>query len=241
MYFKQIDGIHKMKIFQKKQISTSIEGTNYRFKVPDNMALNMLVNLVRKEKPVILSDYIPVMRLTESFSRHSNVGQPLFIRTINEDEKPYHRYRALVIMEAIFRLKEKSENIAKTVDEYKEGMRFFDPNMPDPSKLTTEETKAFQDTSLAYFHKDTLNWLLTLDIIKILQDYTMFFIAEINPSIKDTINNLHAVPSDVFLEEIIKKIADEKGMKLTQNLTSDMAKLSGYIFVFGKIGCIWKY
>lgn len=210
----------------------------------------LMKNLTRKEKPIVLDEVIYIMSLIESASRHSNAGLP-FVHP-RENEAKNHRLKSLIMYEALLRTgttangkPAETQELRKTMDELHQSAHELDKDVPDVSKMPTEELMKHQDTSLSYYHKKTVPMLLNLNIIKIVEDYACIFIAEINPSFDEFYNQLKSKSSHVSLEEAIVRVYIEKfgknPKKSDRKIFLSMTGLCAFIDRFGKNGCIWKY
>jgi len=202
---------------------------------------------VPKGKPIIQFGFIPVMPLMESMRRHADAGisfadESLTLSQMEEQERKIHCLKSFIAMEMIYRAGEKhiTPEERSRIDNYQKIICELIKENIDVSKMSKEELSLNQDTCLSYFHKKSTEMLLKIGIIEIVGDYTLFFIAEINPSLGDIFKRVITTSLDVSLEDIIVNIALKQEIKPKRKLLRNMTKLCGYIFVFGKNGIIWK-
>ena len=119
------------------------------------------------------------------------------------------------------------------------GIKLRKKPLFDMIKLMSLE---YAETSLSYYHRDTLKYLVELGAINDLEktnglrcsfESTSYFTQLIEDQGKETSNKM------AIFEQVFLILARKKGVRLTRKLRYDMIKLMGVIDKFGNKGKIW--
>jgi hypothetical protein len=219
----------------------------FSFNIPSQQMMELVCQF-QTQKPIIQYDYIPIMQLSESFTRHSNSALPFFIPGLDERDVKLHQIKTSIFLEYIDRQRKEqhdprysehhhnTENILRNLKNLNASSNF-----PDLSQMSTEELLLNQETSLSYFQRGTIDALLFLEILRVTDDFTLLFNAELTPEYNDLLKKLGQTGLKYTIEEIITKIANKKGIRVKRKQIKCMVQLIGFVYVYGRNGCIWKF